>query len=109
MKKRAWALLMMLAILVSMVVVPTYAADIVKENATDLADLCPCGCGEKLQDVEWKVWAENPSAGHYYLDNDYVQADQVTVLSDTETTSTENYHLQRNFGIIKQVIAIFLL
>ena len=83
MKKRAWALLMMLAILVSMVVVPTYAADIVKENATDLADLCPCGCGEKLQDVEWKVWAENPSAGHYYLDNDYVQADQVTVLSDT--------------------------
>ena len=83
MKRRFFAFLLTVAILASMVVVPTYAVEAVTENVTPITDLCPCGCGEKLQDVEWKVWAENPSAGHYYLDSDYVQSVQITVLSDT--------------------------
>lgn len=82
MKKRFFALLLTVAILASVVVVPTHA-EMLAENVTAITDLCPCGCGEKLQDVEWKVWAENPSAGHYYLDSDYVQSVQITVLSDT--------------------------
>ena len=84
MKKRFFALLLTVAILASMVVVPTHAEAVAgTENTTAITGTCPCGCGEKLQDVEWKVWAENPSAGHYYLDSDYVQSVQITVLSDT--------------------------
>ncbi len=83
MKKRLFSLLLVISILLSMAVVPAYAAETPAENVTPITDLCPCGCGEKLQDVQWKVWAENPSAGHYYLDSDYVQSAQITVLSDT--------------------------
>lgn len=82
MKKRLFSFLLVISILLSMAVVPAYA-ETAGENVTSITDLCPCGCGEKLQDVQWKVWAENPSAGHYYLDSDYVQSAQITVLSDT--------------------------
>ncbi|MBR2311066.1 MAG: DUF4886 domain-containing protein [Oscillospiraceae bacterium] len=85
MRKRLISMILLTAILLSMIVVPTYAEapELVQENVTSPTETCPCGCGEKLQDVEWKVWAENPSAGHYYLDSDYVQSVQITVLSDT--------------------------
>lgn len=83
MTKRLISLLVLVAIVLSMIVMPASAATPVTENVTAITDLCPCGCGEKLEDVQWKVWAENPSAGHYYLDKDYVQSAQVTVLSDT--------------------------
>ena len=82
MKKRLFSLILAISILASMVVVPAYAEE-AEQNVTPITDLCPCGCGEKLQDVQWKAWAEVPNAGHYYLEDDYVQTAMVTVLSDT--------------------------
>ena len=81
MKKRILTMILAAVLLLSVPVVPVQAT--ASANVTPVTDTCPCGCGEKLQDVQWMVWAENPSAGHYYLDSDYVQSAQITVLSDT--------------------------
>jgi len=81
MQKRIFSLFLVLAMLLSFVVMPASAAG--ESMVTDVTENCPCGCGKKLQEVEWKVWAENPNAGHYYLEKDYVQSGQITVLSDT--------------------------
>ncbi|MBQ8797666.1 MAG: DUF4886 domain-containing protein [Oscillospiraceae bacterium] len=83
MKKRLFALFLTVAILASMVVIPTYAQDAVTDNVTATTETCPCGCGEDLADITWKPWAGEPKAGHYYLDGNFTQTGTATVLSDT--------------------------
>ena len=83
MQKRIYALLLTLALLLSMVVVPAAAESVA--NATDPADACPCGCGKRLDAVTWKPWdvagIEGPTSGHYYLEGDYVQDGQKQIMA----------------------------
>ena len=55
-----------------MIVVPASAAEVAKENTTALTGACPCGCGQKIEDITWTPWAAKPGSGHYYLTGDYV-------------------------------------
>ena len=88
MKKRLLSLLLMLALLMTLVVVPVSAAEEVTSEAstTSIEGECPCGCGQKLEDITWKPWNTNvdgdPTDGHYYLDGDYVQWDFVTYIAE---------------------------
>ena len=82
MKKRILVLFLVFSMLMSLWVMPV-AAETAAENVTPAEGLCPCGCGKTLDNVEWKAWAGDPRAGHYYLDGDYTQAASATVLSDT--------------------------
>ena len=87
MKKRMISLLLVLAIFASLVVVPvsaeTPAAAVA--STTDAEGLCPCGCGKTLDAVTWQPWNVNeagaPTAGHYYLDGDYVQDGQFEIMA----------------------------
>ena len=46
MKKRLFALLLVISTLASMVVMPAYAAGNETENVTATTELCGCGCGQ---------------------------------------------------------------
>ena len=87
MKKRLLSMLLMLAIMATMVVVPVSAAEEVatEVSTTPVDGGCPCGCGQKLEDITWKPWNVNaegdPTAGHYYLDGDYVQDGQKQIMA----------------------------
>ena len=84
MKKRILALFLVLSCLVSLVVVPTYAADALPETATNvtpLTDACPCGCGQSLAEADWQAYQGEVNTGHYYLDGDYSQAEELTIIS----------------------------
>lgn len=95
MKKRVLSLLLVLCSLLTLVVVPVSGteateAQTVEETATDttaLSGACPCGCGETLEQVDWKVYDPNAGGllpGHFYLAEDYVQKDQFTVATDAK-------------------------
>ena len=102
MKKRLFALLMCIAMLISLVVIPTYASP-AEETVTAKDTLCPCGCGLALDQVTWVPWdANNQSVlatGHYYLDGDYIQDGYKSVISGNKivldlrghTLSTKDY------------------
>ena len=79
MLKRMLGLVLAVAMVLSMVVFPTYASE---ENLTEMKALCPCGCGASLDAVEWEPWDVNANgltSGHYYLESDYAQAKQHSV------------------------------
>ena len=84
MSKRLLSALLCFALLISLAVIPTYARE-AKEAVTDKDSLCPCGCGQTLEQVTWMPWdANNQSVlatGHYYLDGDYIQDDYKSVIS----------------------------
>ena len=83
MKKRFLALLLVVAMIVTMVVVPA-SAETAEENVTVQTEICPCGCGKSLDQVTWRVWDSNaapPTSGHYYLDGDYVQDTQKEIMA----------------------------
>ncbi|MBO5868729.1 MAG: hypothetical protein J6Q54_07475, partial [Oscillospiraceae bacterium] len=82
MNKRVISLLLILAMLASFIIMPTYA--IGGERTTAVTEVCPCGCGEKLEDVTWKPWAAKPGSGHYYLTGDYVM-EEFNVISGEST------------------------
>ena len=79
MKRRMSALLLALTLVAAMFVAPVHAEDAAEITAT--TDTCPCGCGKTLAEVEWKAWKGTASSGHFYLDGDYVQAEQTDVIS----------------------------
>ena len=85
MMKRALIYFLLMAMLSGMVVMPAYAAEVgetpAETSITPLTDDCPCGCGKALAEVEWKPWKGTASSGHFYLDGDYVQAEQTDVIS----------------------------
>ena len=72
MKKRLFALLLAISILVSMVVIPTYAEGAETQNITAVTEVCSCGCGKTLNEITWTPWVAKPGSGHYYLTGDYV-------------------------------------
>ncbi len=83
MKQRFLALLLVVAMIVTMVVVPA-SAETAEENVTVQTEICPCGCGKSLDQVTWRVWNSNaaaPTSGHYYLDGDYVQDAQKEIMA----------------------------
>lgn len=106
MTKRFISMLLVLVMLAAMIVVPVTAQTeaVQPETVTDLSGTCPCGCGENLTDVQWTRWDPNaggtPSAGHYYLDGDYVQKDQQEIISGNKivldlrghTLTTDDHH-----------------
>lgn len=86
MKKKIGAMLLAMAMLLSMVVVPAYAVETAGDapaegGVTPITDACPCGCGKTLAEVEWKQWKGTAASGHFYLAQDYVQAEQTDVIS----------------------------
>ncbi|MBR4864046.1 MAG: DUF4886 domain-containing protein [Oscillospiraceae bacterium] len=85
MKKRIISIFLVLAMLASMMVMPTYAAEKTAENTTNIGEVCPCGCGNKLDAVKWTPWnvagIEGPTSGHYYLDGDYIQDGQKQIMA----------------------------
>lgn len=82
MKKRLFALLLVLATLLSLMVAPAYAADSATENVTDASTTqCGCGCGKKLSEVTWKAWNGEVASGHFYLTEDQTIAESISVIS----------------------------
>ena len=91
--KRALAVLLVLALLLTVPVIPftpaEAAANVSKDdNVTSLSELCPCPCGKKLSEVEWKPWdaggpSGNPSEGHYYLDGNFTQEAIKTIIANS--------------------------
>ena len=79
MKRRMFALFLALTLVAAMFVAPVYAED--TEEITAVTDICPCGCGKTLQEVEWKVWKGTAASGHFYLAEDFVQTEQTDVIS----------------------------
>ena len=87
--KQFLSMILVLTILAAMIVLPASAqtaesattADIV----TDPAGSCTCGCGNDYADIEWRVWDPNttgvPPTGHYYLEDDYIQKEQLEIIS----------------------------
>ncbi|MBR4863809.1 MAG: MBL fold metallo-hydrolase [Oscillospiraceae bacterium] len=79
MKKRITSFFLALLLLASMVVVPANAVTTALTETT-LPEVCPCGCGEAFDQLQWRVWNPNNgqhvSNGHYYLENNYVQDEQ---------------------------------
>lgn len=103
MRKRVFSAILVLALLLSMAVVPV-SAQTPRENITAVTEQCPCGCGQALNQVSWKPWNVNaegdPVTGHYYLAADYTQTTtQRTVISGHKvvldlrgnTLSTDDY------------------
>ena len=103
MKKRYVSLLLCLCMLLTMMVVPVSAQEVVSDAATPISADCPCGCGSKLADILWRVWDPNsadPTPGHYYLEDDYIQNEQLEIISGCKivielrghTLTTDNNH-----------------
>ena len=102
MKRRMSALLLALTLVAAMFVAPVHAEDAAEIPAT--TDTCPCGCGKTLAEVEWKAWKGTASSGHFYLDGDYVQAEQTDVISGEVSIalpqSRENLLFNRKNAIV---------
>ena len=81
--KKFLSLLLLLSMLLGMIVLPASAEE--ASSTTSMTELCPCGCGSALGDVQWEKWNVNADAdvtsGHYYLDGDYVQSKQAVITS----------------------------
>ena len=72
------ALLLAASLVVAPVKVEVAAAEAAPAEAA-APDTCPCGCGAATADIGWRVWDPNgvyTSSGHYYLEDNYVQAEQ---------------------------------
>ena len=81
MKKRILSLLLTITLLLTMVVLPANATAATQAGVTALTDSCPCGCGQTLEQVEWKAWKGTAASGHFYLAEDFVQPEQTNVIS----------------------------
>jgi len=93
MKRRLFTLLLALCLLASVAVAPVSAEETATDTATqpatemvsDAKGECPCGCGQALDAITWKKWDVNatgaPTAGHYFLDGDYVQDGQYEIMA----------------------------
>ena len=112
MLKRILGLVLAVAMVLSMVVIPTYAS---YENVTALKDACPCGCGESLDAVEWEPYSGSTLTGHYYLDGDYAQAGQKTVkvtekvvidLRGNTLTTAEEGRLFLDYGYVAVIDSV---
>ena len=59
-------------------------------------DLCPCGCGTALADVQWESWTGSVDAdgGHYRMEADYLyaQTKQITIADGCNVVLDLNGH-----------------
>ena len=59
-------------------------------------DLCPCGCGTALADVQWESWtgAIDADGGHYRMEEDflYKQTKQITIADGCNVVLDLNGH-----------------
>ena len=118
MKKRLFALFLVLVMVVSMIVVPAQAEKTgVAENVTATTEICPCGCGAALDQVKWTPWAVNGveelSSGHYYLVADItlnteflIGVDQNVSLCLNGKTVTQTAKDKRHYASNTRVILI---
>ena len=81
MRKRVFTLILALVLLLSVPVVPVQAE--ILDDDMGVAEFCPCGCMTGLSDIQWQPWTGAAKEGHFYLEGDFVQAEQQTVLSDS--------------------------
>ena len=90
MKKRFLSFVLAVSILAAMIIMPvsgSTAAEKAVADTTALTNACPCGCGQTLEQVDWKAYDPNAGGllpGHFYLAEDYVQKDQFTVATDAK-------------------------
>jgi predicted outer membrane repeat protein len=80
--KRFLSLLLVAALVLSVPVAPVFAQTNTtqqEENVTPVTDACPCGCGQKVEDIQWTPIPTNlkgsPADGHHYLTQDFYQGD----------------------------------
>ena len=109
--KRLISVFLVVALLLSVSVMPvetkaaeTDATNVAEAtNVTQVGEMCPCGCGREAAQVQWKPWNVNadgaPADGHYYLEADYAQSKQLTIMAGDrvvidlrgKTLNTESY------------------
>jgi len=81
--KRFVSLLLVVGLLMGIPVTLTQAEQ--TETVTQTEALCSCGCGKNADEIQWKPYNVNvdgaPSDGHYYLEGDYAQGKQYTIMS----------------------------
>ena len=85
--KRIYAVLLVVALLLTIPVMPVFAETTTTEqeaNITPTTDSCPCGCGKKVQDIEWTPlptgYMGSAPEGHHYMTQDYFQGDYGTTI-----------------------------
>lgn len=75
--KRLLSIMLVAAMLLTIPVMPVNAWSAEADGGvTDMEEICPCPCGQKLSQVDWQPWdpdAAQPPTGHYYLEDDYLQ------------------------------------
>lgn len=86
--KRTISILLVAAILLSIPVMPVFAQSAAAEaNITEMEELCPCGCGKTVGEVEWVPFPPSlrgsPPDGHLYLTQNYVQPSGMAVIAGT--------------------------
>ena len=78
--KRFFALLLVAAMLLA---TPIAFTPVEAEAAQP--QLCTCGCGKNAEEIQWKPYTVNktgaPADGHYYLEGDYAQDKQHTIMA----------------------------
>ena len=90
--KRFLSLLLVAAMVLSVPVMPVFAGTNTtaqEENVTPMTDICPCGCGKKIEEVDWTPmptgYMGSIPEGHHYLTQDYVQGTYgMTIIAGTK-------------------------
>ena len=102
--KRTLSLLLVVALLLVIPVIPARAVVMTtqqEENITPMTDTCPCGCGEKLEDVDWQPLPTNIKGsipeGHHYLTEDLIQGNYgILIIAGTKVVLDLRGHTWTN-------------
>ena len=81
--KRMLSILLVAVMLLSIPVAPAEASQ--EASVIEMEGSCACGCGKAASEINWKPYNVNvdgaPADGHYYLEDDYAQNKQYTIMA----------------------------
>jgi len=111
--KRILSLLLVAALVLSIPVMPVFAQTTTaqEENVTPMTDECPCGCGEKLEDVDWQPLPSNIKGsipeGHHYLAEDFVQGIYgMNIIAGTKVVIDLRGHTWTSTGTENRILTV---
>lgn len=111
--KRFLSLLLVAALVLSIPVAPVFAQTTTaqEENVTPMTDECPCGCGEKLEDVDWQPLPSNIKGsipeGHHYLAEDFVQGIYgMNIIAGTKVVIDLRGHTWTSTGTDNRILTV---
>jgi len=82
MKKRSLSLLLALTLVLSLPFAPLPVSAEAQGGITEAsATTCGCGCGKLFSQIKWQPWEGEMSSGHFYLTGNFVQPEQISVIS----------------------------